>query len=104
MLNDRPCATDRVLTCMSTAFHECQERVLVVIQPIADSVAQNLEMMFKNYQFSTRRTRIRMGFINTMIFGGTNHKSHRQNSGSLKSFTKNLKILCHLICNRLYVQ
>ena len=37
-------------------------------QPIADRVAQNLEIIFKNFQFSTRRTRILMGFIITTIY------------------------------------
>ena len=32
-------------------------------QPIADRVAQNLEIISKNLHFSTRRTRILMGFI-----------------------------------------
>ena len=33
------------------------------VQPIADRVAQNLEIISDNFQFSTRRTRILMGFI-----------------------------------------
>jgi len=33
------------------------------LQPIADRVAQHLEINSKNYQFSTRCTRILMGFI-----------------------------------------
>ena len=33
------------------------------VQPITDRVAQNLEIIFKNWQFSTRRTRILMGFF-----------------------------------------
>jgi hypothetical protein len=33
------------------------------VQPIADRVAQSLEIISKNYQFSTRRTRMLMGFI-----------------------------------------
>ena len=32
-------------------------------QPIADRVAQHLEIISKDFQFSTRRTRILMGFI-----------------------------------------
>jgi len=34
-----------------------------IIQPIADTVARHLEIISKNFQFSTKRTRIRMGFI-----------------------------------------
>ena len=38
-----------------------------LVQPIADRVAQNLEIVPKNSQFSTRRTRILMGFIISTI-------------------------------------
>ena len=33
------------------------------IQPIADRVAQNLKIISRDFQFSTRRTKILMGFI-----------------------------------------
>ena len=33
------------------------------VQPIADRVAQNLEIISKNYQFSTKHTRFHMGFM-----------------------------------------
>jgi len=36
---------------------------IVLQQPIADRVAQNLEIISKIFQFSTRRTRVLMGFI-----------------------------------------
>ena len=38
------------------------------VQPIADRVAQNLEIVSKNFQFSTRRTRILMGFMISTIY------------------------------------
>jgi len=50
------------------------------LQPMADRVAQNLEIISKNFQFSTRRTRIHHLWL------GTNRQSHGQNSGSLKKF------------------
>jgi len=50
------------------------------LQPMADRVAQNLEIISKNFQFSTRRTRIHHLLL------GTNRQSHGQNSGSLKKF------------------
>ena len=50
------------------------------LQPIADRVAQHLEIIAKNFQFSTRCTRIIMGGIHH-LFLGTNRKSHVQNSG-----------------------
>jgi len=57
------------------------------LQPIADSVAKNLVTNSKNFQFSTRRTRILMGFvISTIFLPGTNRKSLGQNSGSLIVF------------------
>jgi len=37
-------------------------------QPIADRVAQNLEIISKHFLFSTRRTRIFMGFITSTIY------------------------------------
>jgi len=37
--------------------------IYVYVQPIADRVAQNLEIISKNFQFSTRRTRILMRLI-----------------------------------------
>jgi len=36
--------------------------VLIYIQPIADRVTQNLEIISKNFESSTRRTRILIGF------------------------------------------
>ena len=36
---------------------------VMYIQQIADRVAQNLEIISKNFQFGTRHTRILMGFI-----------------------------------------
>ena len=36
---------------------------MTVKQPIADRIAQNLEINSKNFHFSTRRTRILKGFI-----------------------------------------
>jgi len=36
--------------------------------PIANRMAQNLEIISKNFQFSTRRTRILMGFIIFTIY------------------------------------
>jgi len=42
----------------------CRKVMLdVMLQPIADRVAQHLEIISKNFRFSTRRTRILMGFI-----------------------------------------
>ena len=52
-------------------------------------MAQNLEIISKNFQFSTKRTMILMGsIISTKLLCGSNRKSHVQNSGSLKKFEK----------------
>jgi len=70
-----------------------QNRVYGVETPLPRSflggVAQNLEIISKNFQFNTRRTRILMGFIiSTMFLLGVNRKSHGQNSGTLSKFWK----------------
>ena len=52
----------------------------VYIQPIADRVALNLEIISKNFQFITKRTRIYHSLL------GNNRQSHGQNSGALKKF------------------
>ena len=40
----------------------------VNVQPIAYRVAKKIDIMSKNFQFSTRRTRILMGFIISTIY------------------------------------
>jgi len=55
--------------------------MMLVVQSIADMVALNLELISKNFQFSTKRTN---DFYHLLL--GTNPKSHGQNSGSLKRF------------------
>ena len=51
----------------------------LTLKPIADRVAQNLEIISKNFQFSTRIHH---------LFLSTNRKSHGQNSGWLKKMQK----------------
>jgi len=58
------------------------DNACVHAQTIADRVAQHLEMISKNFQFSTRRTRI----LIRLIIYYTHLKSHGQNSGSLEKF------------------
>jgi len=64
------------------------------VQPIANRVAQNLEIIPNNFQFSTRRTRILMGFIISYLVLIVNPM------GRIlvlwKSCRNNLEILCHL--------
>jgi len=72
----------------------------VSVQPIPDGVAHNLEIISKNFEFSTRRTRILMGFIiyyMVLIVNPMGRVLVRW-----KSLKNNLEILCHPICNRLY--
>jgi len=67
------------------------------VQPIADRVAQHLEIISKNFQFSTRRTRILMRFIIYHL------KLIVNPMGRIlvrwKSFENNLEMMCHPICN-----
>jgi len=53
---------------------------VIEVKPIADRVAQNLKIISKNFQFSTRRTRI------YYLLLSTNRKHHVQNPGLLKEF------------------
>ena len=68
------------------------------VQPIADKVAQNLEIISKNFQFSTRRTRILMGFIMYYLVLIVNPMGRIL--VRWESFRNNLEMLCHPICNR----
>ena len=72
------------------------------LQPIPDRVAQHLEIMSQNFQFNTRRTRILMGFVIyylALILNPMGRILVRW-----KSFRDNLEVLCHPICNWLYVE
>jgi len=61
--------------------------VSAIIQPIADWVAKNLEIISKFFQLSTRRTRILVRFIiSAMLSPGTHRKSHGQNTSTLTKF------------------
>jgi len=69
---------------------------------IADRVAQHLEIISKNLQIGTRRTRILMGFIIyylVLIVHPMGRILVRWNF-----FRNILKMLCHPICNWLYIQ
>jgi len=74
------------------------------VQPVVDSVAQNLEFISKNFQFSTRRTRI---FICFSFFPCSWVVLIENFMGRIlvrwKNFRNNLKIMCHTICNWLYL-
>jgi len=67
------------------------------IQPIADRVAQHLEITSKNFQFSNRRTRILMGFIIYHLVLIVNPMGRIL--VRWKKFRNNLEMLCHPICN-----
>ena len=72
----------------------------LIVQPIADRLAQNLEIISENFQFGTRRTRILMGFVFYDLVVIVNPM------GRIlvlwKGFKNNLEIQYHPICNRLY--
>jgi len=83
--------------CLGTA--NC--KLGVWVQPIANRVAQHVETISKNFQFSTSRTRILMGFIIYYLVLIVNPM------GLIlvrwKKIINNLEMLCHPICNWLYV-
>ena len=72
-----------------------------VLQPIADRVAQHLQIISKNFQFSARRTRILMGFIIYYLVLIVNPMD--KILVRWKSFRNHLEMLCHPICNWLYL-
>jgi len=63
-------------------------------------VAQHLEIISENFQFSIRRTRILMGFIIYYLVLIVNPMGRIL--VRWRSFRKNLEMLCHPICNWLY--
>ena len=67
------------------------------VQPIADRVALHLEIISKNIQFSTRRTRILMGCITYYLVLIVNPMGRIL--ARWKSFRNNLEMLGHPICN-----
>jgi len=93
-----------VLQCVAVScspLHLVSTCVLAYIQPIADRVAQHLEIISKNFQFSTRRTKILMGFIMyclAMIVNPMGRILVRW-----KSFRNNLEMQCRPICIWLYM-
>ena len=74
---------------------------LFYIQPIADRVTQHLDIFSKNFQFSTRRTRILAEFINYYLVLIVNPMGRIL--VRWKSFRNHLEMLCHPICNWLYI-
>ena len=79
------CICRKNLNCPNSPLYSHRHPSFMNVQPIADKVAKNLEIVVQNFQFCTRQTSILMGFvINTMLIAGTNRKFHGQNSGSLK--------------------
>jgi len=53
------------------------------VQPIADRLAQNIENISENFQFSTRHQDSNGIMSTILLLPGTNRKSQRQNSGTL---------------------
>jgi len=75
--------------------------ICMYIQPIAERVAQSLQTIPKNFQFSAR---ILMGFIiSTIYYVVLIANPMGRNLVRWKSFRNNLEILCHPVCKGLYV-
>jgi len=76
---------------------------LFVSQLIVDRVEQNLENILKNFQFSTRRTRILMEcIIDTIYWWVLLLSSMGRILVRWKNFRSDFEIRCQPICNRLY--
>jgi len=71
------------------------------VPPIADRVAHHLEIISKNFRFSTRRTRILMGFIMYYLVLIVNPMGRIL--VRWKGFKNHLEIQCHSICNWLWL-
>jgi len=82
--------------CMIYAIHVYH----VSVQPIADGVAHNLEIIIKKIQFSIRRTRILMGFIIYYMVLLVNPMGRIL--VRWKCLKNHFEILCHPCCNQLY--
>jgi len=78
--------------------HMC---IYMHVQTIADRVAQHLEIVSIEFQFSTRRTRILMGFIIYYLVLIVNPMGRIL--VRWKHLRSNLETLCHPICSCLYV-
>jgi len=74
--------------------------LILLVQPVADRVALNLEMISKNFQFSTKRTRSLMGFITYHLVLIVNSMVRILVRWVI--FQNNLEFQCHPICIRLY--
>ena len=70
---------------------------LFVIQPIADRVAQNLEIISRT--FSTNQNSAHGIYDEYQVIDDKSHENPGTPGNILKVFRNNLKILCHPICN-----
>jgi len=87
--------------CTHTRTHTMCMCALIIAPPIADRVAQHLEIISKNFRFSTRRTRILKGFIIYYLVLIVNPMGRILVRWIF--FRNNLEMLCHRICNWLYL-
>ena len=75
-----------------TALVQCV--VQTRMKPIADTVAQNFEIISEKHESSTRRGRILMGFtISTMLLSGTNRNPMGRILVRWQSFRNHLNIM-----------
>jgi len=70
------------------------------VQPIADRVALNLEIIFKT--FSTNQNSAHFIYDWYQVITDKSHENAGTPGTKLKVFRNNLQILCHPICNWLY--
>jgi len=74
--------------------HNCLHTIVL---PIAGRIAQHPEIISKNFQLSTKHTRILMGFINYYLVLIVNPMGRIL--VRWKRFRNNLEMLCRPICN-----
>ena len=105
-MSNVPCQTCHVKRAMSNVSNQTYLQKITLIQPIADSMAQNLEIFSKKFQFSTRCTRTPMVFIISTIFNFILRYCSWIPWAEFRYVNKvleYLKILWHPICNWLYI-
>jgi len=81
----------------NTSFFFEKKNTSIIVQPIVDWVARNLEIIFQS--FSTNQNSIHGIYDKSKVINDKSHKNPGTPGTNLKVLRNNLKILCHPICN-----
>ena len=76
-------------------------RCIHIVQPIADRVVQNLEIISK--QIPTNQNSAHGIYDSHQVINDQSHENPGTSGTHSKVFRNNLKMLCHPICNWLYL-